>query len=416
MVKETFIKVLKRRDFSRLWSAQLLSQVAANMLTFALILHMYDLTKSLTTISLVIIANSIPSVIFGPFSGVLTDRVRYKKVLIYTNILRFLVAIILIPATNNTLAILELLFLMATVTQFFAPAEMSSIPLVVEKEQMVTANSIYIVILYGSLIIGYGIAGPLLAIIGAKWFFVIVASLYLIATLLVSNMSEYDTKEIRGKLTVSNLAGKISSVWKETKDGLNYVLGDKSVLSPLLKLSVGWAMLGAFVIMIPGFAENTLNVNSKLSGVVLIAPAGVGMLIASYLLNKYKSWDKSKTIISGFMICGLALLALSLYSFYRFFNFSIMIAVILMVILGIAAALIYISTQTQLQLNSVGKMRGRVFGLAAMAINLAMGLPAIFVGGIADLTSTVFTLILLALVILIYTASLYYEENYAEID
>lgn len=413
MVREVFIKVLKRRDFSRLWSAQLLSQVAANMLTFALVLHIYDLTKSLTTISLVIIANSLPSVIFGPFSGVMADRVRYKKVLIYTNFLRFLVALVLILAVNNTLAILELLFIMATIAQFFAPAEMSSIPLVVKKDQMVTANSIYMTVLYGSLILGYGIAGPLLALIGAKWLFLIIASLYLVATFLVSSMSEYDTKEVHGHLTISNLAKNITSVWAETKDGLRYVLSAKNVLSPLLKLTVGWAMLGAFIIMVPGFAENVLDINSKLSGVILIAPAGIGMVIASYLLSKYKNWDKSQTITTGFTICGFALLALSFYNFYKFLNFAILIAILLMVVLGMAAALVYISSQTLLQLNSEGKMRGRVFGLAAMSINLALGLPALFVGGIADLTSTVFTLILLSLVIVIYAASLFYDESYA---
>lgn len=410
MIREVFVQVLKRRDFSRLWSAQLLSQVAANMLTFALLLHMYDLTKSLTSISLVIIATSIPSVIFGPFSGVLTDRVRYKKVLIYTNILRFLVALILIPAVNNTLAILELLFLMATITQFFAPAEMSSIPLIVRKDQMITANSIYMTILYGALILGYGIAGPLLALVGAKIFFLIVAALYLIAMFLVNNMSEYDRKDIHGQLTVSNLAKNITSVWQETKDGLSYVLKDKSIFSPMLKMSIGWAMLGAFIVIMPGFAENVLGISSKFSGVVLIAPAGVGMLIASYLLSKYKFWDKYRTITSGFIICGSALFALAIYNFYNVFNLAILIPVILMIILGMSAAFVYISSQTMLQLNSDESKRGRVFGIAAMMINLAMGIPALFIGGIADLTSIVFTLILLALVIIIYGASLFYEE------
>ena len=163
-----FLKILGKRDFSRIWTAQVLSQLVSNMLTFALILHIYDLTGSLTTISLVMIATTIPSVIFGPFSGVLTDRVRYKKVLIYTSILRFLVALLLIPAANNTLAILEIIFLMATITQFFAPAEMSSIPLIVDRDEIIAANSVYITTLYGALIIGYGIAGPLLAVIGSK--------------------------------------------------------------------------------------------------------------------------------------------------------------------------------------------------------------------------------------------------------
>ena len=75
-----------------------------------------------------------------------------------------------------------------------------------------------------------------------------------------------------------------------------------------------------------------------------------------------------------------------------------------------SVAFVYISSQTLLQLNSEGSKRGRVFGIAAMLINLAMGIPALFIGGIADLTSTVFTLVLLALVIIIYGASLFYEE------
>lgn len=409
-MRETFLKLLKKRDFSRLWTSQFLSQIAANMLTFAVILHIYDLTKSSTTISLVIIATSIPSVIFGPFSGVLSDRVSYKKILIYTNLFRFLIVLLLIPAGGNTLAILELLFVMAATTQFFAPAEMSSLPLIVGKDQMVAANSVYITTLYGSFIVGYGIAGPLLAFIGSKLLFLFASSLYLISAISIFTMSEYDKKEIKHSLTVNTLATNINSVWQETKDGLKYVIGKITVLSPMLKLTIGWAMFGAFIVLLPGFAENVINISPKLSGVVLIAPAGIGMLIASYLLNKHKDWDKSKTITVGFAACGLALLFLSAYNLYNFFELSIVIAIILMIGLGLAAALVYISSQTLLQLAAEDAMRGRVFGIAAMLINLAMSLPALFIGGIADLTSPVFTLILVALTMIIYSATLVFEE------
>ena len=46
-----------------------------------------------------------------------------------------------------------------------------------------------------------------------------------------------------------------------------------------------------------------------------------------------------------------------------------------------------------------------------MLINIALGLPALFVGGVADLTSPVFTLIILALVIMIYSATLLFDEE-----
>lgn len=385
--------------------------MVSNMLTFALILHIYDLTGSLTTISLVMIATTVPSIIFGPFSGVITDRVHYKKVLIYTNILRFLVALLLIPAAHNTLAILEIIFLMAAITQFFAPAEMSSIPLIVERDEIVAANSIYIATLYGSLIIGYGIAGPILGLIGSGWLFVLAAIAYLVSAFSIGSMSNYDQKEIGHKLTLSNLASSINSVWASTKEGLSYIKNKENVLNPMIKLSIGWAMLGAFIVVLPGFAQHTVGISTKMAGLILIAPAGIGMLLASYLLNRHKEWTKNKIIITGFVICGITLLTLALYNLYAFLSFSILIAIVLMIILGMAAAFVYISTQSLLHLNSEGKMRGRVFGISAMMINLAMGLPALFIGGIADLTSPVFTLILLALVIMIYSAILLFDEE-----
>jgi len=410
-VGSSFLKIVKERDFSRIWTAQILSQLVSNMLTFALILHIYDLTGSLTTISLVMIATTLPSIIFGPFSGVITDRASYKKVLIYTNILRFLVALLLVPAAHNTLAILEIIFLMSAITQFFAPAEMSSIPLIVKDDEIVAANSIYMATLYGSLIIGYGIAGPLLALVGSGWLFVVAAIAYLISAFSINSMSAYDKKESVGTLTVFNLAKSINSVWDSTKEGLLYIKNKPGILGPMLKLAVGWAMLGAFIVILPGFALHTVGISTKLTGLILIAPAGIGMVLASYLLNKYKDWSKNKTIISGFVICGITLLALALYNLYAFLSFSILIAIILMIILGMAAAFVYISSQTLLHLQSEGKMRGRVFGISAMLINLAMGIPALFIGGIADLTSPVFTLILLALVIMIYSAVLLFDEE-----
>ena len=409
-MRSSFLKILKKRDFSRIWTAQILSQLVSNMLTFALILHIYDLTKSLTTISLVMIASTVPSVIFGPFSGVITDRVRYKKVLIYTNILRFLVVLLLIPAAHNTLAILEIIFLMSAITQFFAPAEMSSIPLIVDRDEIVAANSIYIATLYGSLIFGYGIAGPILGLIGSSWLFVLAAVAYLISAFSIGSMSAYDIKESAGKLTIFNLASSVNSVWAETKEGILYIKNKENVRGPMIKLAIGWAMLGSFIVVLPGFAVSTVNISTKMAGLILIAPAGIGMLLASYLLNKHKNWLKNKIIISGFVICGVTLLALALFGLYAFLSFSILIAVALMIILGMSAAFVYVSTQSLLHLNSEGKMRGRVFGVSAMMINIAMGVPALFIGGIADLTSPVFTLVILALIIIIYSATLLFDE------
>ncbi len=391
-----------------MWLSQISSQVAANMLTFALILHIYDLTKSLTTISLVMIASAIPSVILGPFSGVVTDKFRYKNVLIYTLLLRFFVVLLLIPAAHNTLAILEIIFIMSAIGQFFAPAELSTIPLIIPKERLVGANSIYMTTMYGALIVGYGLAGPLQVILGSKVLFLLIAFLFALAAISVFSMSNFD-KKIVSQIDILKVATGIKNVWAATKIGINYITKTKGVVLPMIKLAAGWAMLGAFIVVMPGFAEDSLGVSAKLAGPLLIVPAGFGMLISAYYLNKYKNINKSATINSSFVISGISLLVLSIYSYIGFSTVLILVAISLMIIMGFSAANVYISSQTILHINTESDMRGRVFGVSSMLINLALSLPALFVGGIADLTSPVFTMILVSVVVIIYGSSLFFE-------
>lgn len=404
----TFLWFFRHKDFSKLWLSQISSQVAANMLTFALILHIYDLTKSLTTISLVMIASAIPSVILGPFSGVVTDKFRYKNVLIYTLLLRFFVVLLLIPAAHNTLAILEIIFIMSAIGQFFAPAELSTIPLIIPKERLVGANSIYMTTMYGALIVGYGLAGPLQVVLGSKVLFLLIAFLFAMAAISVFSMSNFD-KKIVSQIDILKVATGIKNVWAATKIGIKYIAKTKGVVLPMIKLAAGWAMLGAFIVVMPGFAEDSLGVSAKLAGPLLIVPAGFGMLISAYYLNKYKNINKSATINSSFVISGISLLVLSIYSYIGFSTVLILVAISLMIIMGFSAANVYISSQTILHINTESDMRGRVFGVSSMLINLALSLPALFVGGIADLTSPVFTMILVSVVVIIYGSSLFFE-------
>ncbi|TSC93150.1 MAG: major facilitator superfamily protein [Candidatus Berkelbacteria bacterium Athens1014_28] len=411
-MRNTFYSVLKNRDFFRLWVAQILSQVAGFMLTFALILHIY---YSTTTVSLVMLATALPSVIFGPFSGVLSDKIQCKKVLIWTNFLRFLVALVLLISKENTLAILEIVFLMSTITQFFSPAELSSIPLIIKKENLVQANSVYITSQYAALILGYGIAGPLQALVGSDILFIIIALMFLLSAFSISLMSNYDKKE-NHRILIFKIAKSIVSVWRATKEGLSYIWQNQKIFSPTIKLVVGWAVLGSFIVVLPAFSESTLGISARFAGALLIVPAGAGMLIASFLLNKFHNWKKEKVMTVGFILCGFSLLALSFYHFYQFFSFSLILAILLMVIMGGTVGLVYISAQTLQHLNSDENMRGRIFGIAAMLINLAMSLPAILVGGIADLTSPVFTLILIALFIIVYSFYLVFADEFTGSD
>lgn len=406
----TFASILKFKDFRNIWMSQLTSQIAQNMLNFALVLHIFELTKSTTTISLVLIASAIPSVIFGPFSGVFADRVNYKKILTFTNFLRFLAVLLLFLAKNNVLAILEIIFLISAISQFFAPAELSSIPLIVPKKKLVGANSIIMTTMYGSLLLGYSIAGPLISAMSINGLYLACCLLYLLATLSVSQMTDYDKKIVR-HISLSTWARYLESIWSETLNGIKKVRRTASILNPMFKMAVGWMILGSFIVLLPAFSQSDLKISTQMIGIAVIAPAGIGMLIGAYILDKKRHFNLTRAINKGFFLVGVTILLFSLYRFYNEFALSRFINILLVVALGLGSSIIYISAQTALHLNSEEEWRGRVFGLNSMLINLAMSVPALIVGGIADLTSPFMALLLISFAVFVYGASLLMDNN-----
>lgn len=406
----TFVGVLKYRDFLKIWVSQFSSQIALNMLNFAIVLHIFELTGSVTAISLVLIASAIPSVLFGPFSGAIADRLNYKSILTWTSFLRFFAVLLSFVLKDNVLALLEIVFLISLISQFFAPAEAASIPLIVPKKKLVAANSVIMTTMYGSLLIGYSIAGPIMLLISAKWLFLLCGFLYLVSTLAVNRMTNYDTKKGR-KLILTDWAKEIEQIWGKTKEGIKYVRNSRSIYDPMLKLAYGWAMLGSFIVLMPSFGETVLNISSKYIGPAIIAPAGLGMLIGAYILDKKDKTNFKRTINLSFVTLGLFLIIFSSYLLYDEIFISRLINIISVVGMGLLVSFVYISAQTLLHLKSEDKKRGRVFGISAMLINIAMSLPSLVVGAVSDITSPLFAMVLLAMVVLIYGVALLFEEQ-----
>lgn len=407
-MKNSFLSVLKFPNFKYMWLSQIFSQIALNMLTFALILHLYEITGRATSISLVMIATAIPIALFGPISGVMADKINYKKILIYTNLFRFIVAILLLFAKENILAYLEIIFLISALSQIFIPAESSSVPLVVPQNKLLSANSLIMTTSYATLLIGYSVAGPLLDYFGSNWLFFTCAILYLIATWSTYKMSEYDTKQSK-KLSLENLARGIDRVWEEVVFGFTYLKENKLILDPMIKLTIGWVVLGAFITLIPAYGDTVLKINPKYIGPIIIGPASLGMLYAIWFLGKRTSLNYNTIINKGFIIFSVGILLFSTYSFYHSLPFSFLIMILMLVLMGIGSSLVQVSSQTLLHLNSAEDQRGKVFGLSSMQLRLAITLPALVIGGVSDVTSPLVTMLLLATTVFIYSLILQFE-------
>ena len=176
-----FLPVLQNQRFLVLWSGQIFSQLADKVylvLMIALIASRYQSRGQTISgwVSAIMIAFTIPAVLFGSLAGVYVDRWSKKVVLVMSNLARGILVLGLpffLSLTNQRniinlplgfVILLVVTFLVSTLTQFFAPAEQATIPLIVERQHLLAANSLYTTTMMALLIIGFAIGEPLLAL------------------------------------------------------------------------------------------------------------------------------------------------------------------------------------------------------------------------------------------------------------
>ena len=76
--------VFRRRDFSLLWLAQLISTAGSSLTDLAAGIYVYRETESALAVGLTLMVTAIPSLIVGLLAGVFVDRHDRKRILIAT--------------------------------------------------------------------------------------------------------------------------------------------------------------------------------------------------------------------------------------------------------------------------------------------------------------------------------------------
>src|SRR5215216_6592066 len=115
------LSIWRNRDFLLLWLAQAISQTAQNAIWYGIVVLVQQRSNSSTQLSLAVLTLIIPSVVFGVLAGVYVDRWDKRSVLIWTNLIRGLIAFSyglfgLFPAMSLTYLFL-INFLFSTVGQ-----------------------------------------------------------------------------------------------------------------------------------------------------------------------------------------------------------------------------------------------------------------------------------------------------------
>jgi MFS family permease len=413
------LSIWRNRDFLLLWLAQAISQTAQNAIWYGIVILVQHRSNSSTQLSVAVLTLIIPSVVFGVLAGVYVDRWDKRSVLIATNLIRGVIAFSyglfgLFPALP--LGFLFLInFVFSTVGQFFAPAETAMIPAVVSRARLLQANSLFHLTFTASQLVGLVVLGPLLAKVGGiDGLFVSMAAAIVLCSALVWPLPSRRGEHDPGVPSTEQEA--VQGVWRDVQVIGHFVLRDRIISLAMVQWTIG-AILGLVVAtLVPGFAERLLHVSAE-DAVFVMAPAGVGMVLGTALLNRWGDrFDKHfLTVVGLFTIAAcLAIIGGSAFITAWLTNgnpplidlpplgqVSVLVpfVMVLALIAGFGFVSIMVPAQTYLQERAPDDLRGRVFAVQLMLSNFASIVPLLLLGGIADLIGVDKTLVLIGVLI-----------------
>src|SRR5258708_6014394 len=175
------------RNLRRLWSAQVVSEIGDWFYTLAIYNLLLQLTGRAGSVALALVLQVLPQTLIGPTAGVVNDRLRRKHVMIAADIGRMLIVLcmLLIRSKEMVWLVYPLLMAETLLAAFFEPARSAVIPNIVEREDIVVANTLSSTTWSVNLMLGATLGGVVAALLGRDAVFLLNALAFVASAALI---------------------------------------------------------------------------------------------------------------------------------------------------------------------------------------------------------------------------------------
>jgi MFS family permease len=414
-----FTEILKNRNFFLLWLGQIISQLGDRLDQMALIaLVSLRSPGSTWEIAKVLSFTIIPVFLIGPLAGVYVDRWDRRRTMYTCDLLRSLL-VLTIPLflfySKGLSGICTVVFLVFCIGRFFIPAKLSVIPDLVEKKDLLLANSLVNTTGMIAAILGFGISGVVVEWLGAQGGFYLDSLSFFISAGLIFLIAKRSSSRAGIKEVSREIVEVIrKSVAQEIRDGIRYCLRNKGIRFTAGIIFSLWAALGAVYVVLIVFVQKTLHSTTKDLG-LLIMFLGIGMFLGSLAYGRLgQRFSQFKAIFFSLILSGAMLMAFAL-TLLRYPCFGI--AAVLAFCLGILVSPIMIASNTIVHKVSDNSMMGKIFSSLEIVMHLAF-LLFMFISSI--LSGFISLHVILAgvgcLLILLGTVNLFFSRKLAWLE
>ncbi|MEO8456332.1 MAG: MFS transporter [Chloroflexota bacterium] len=422
------IRLLKNARFRRLLESRLVGQTAQNALLYSLLILLVKHSGSSIHSTLLVVALTIPAILFGIPAGTLADYIPRRLSLTVGYLGRALIAVALFVFHGDLVYLYALILVYATIGQLFAPAEQASVPSLVRREQLGAANSLMMLVLVLGQICGIVLISPIMIWLAApQAVFLVCAALFLLAAYIIGLMaSSFEPIERTPGM------GFIAA----TREGFHILRTNRKAYLSIVYLVTAIALSRVLIILLPRYTREALQVAPE-DTVFVAAPAAIGAALGLVFVpigaKLFGAW---RIVIFGFAVLMLGMAGLGLVVYVRDyivqnvdFNFGIPyvdnrlgvssaigVAMLLAVPIGFAYTLVAVGTRVVMNQQAPPEAQGRVFAVQ-MAIGDALSLvPLLCVGVIADVVGARATLLVAAFAAMVGAGYLTFSTRFGPRD
>ena len=361
--------VFRNRNFSLLWTGQLVETIGNALTSIAASIYVYRQTGSALSVGLMLMATAAPSLLVGLFAGVLVDRYDRKKIMIGADVLRAML-ILLVPflVPLNVIWLYVIVALISAIAQFFDPAHESILPEVSSDEELAAANSLIAISSFGSTAVGFAAAGLIASAADINWAFYFNAVTYFFSAICVSL--------IRIKPIPAEEETSAAVVMQNLRAGVRQLFNTPVLRSLFSVQAVVLISFGLSNTLLLPFAVKALNATEFEYG-LQEGLTSIGFVVGSLLMAKlFDRLHAGAWLANSFLGMGLISVVYSQLS-------SVPLAIAMITFAGLFNAPSSIGRRVIVQRATPPEMRGRVSSafFVARDVLFLLGMGA---AGLAD--------------------------------
>jgi MFS family permease len=336
----------------------------------------FYLTRSELWLGLIACAAGLPALLFSPFAGVIVDRFPKRYIIMFTQTVQMILAMILTTLvftdTVQIWHIVILSFLSGMMDALDGPARQAFIIEMVDRENLSNGIMLNSIMNSTARVFGPTFAGIALVQWGAGWCFFLngLSFLVVIIGLWMMHISEY------------RQAKKSLPFLKQFREGLSYSRRHPIIAPVLLLATVSSIFFLNMMTLMPAFADVVLH-SPKEGYAILNAANGVGAvcagLLAAWLHKRIKR--RGLLVVVSALFTPFAIFVLSTTTITPIASFVI-------AIYGLALILKFVTMNTLIQAQVPDEFRGRVMSLYTLTFFGIAPFGALVLGYIANIVGT----------------------------